>query len=136
MKTSAVHKTFTKRSATNRARISNNGDLLPGVDGRSGAARRYRDIVAQIVIDQVGVDLIAEARLQLIRRFSACAVLAGTMEAALANGESIDITQHAQLASSMVRVASRIGINRRAREIVPTLAQYLASKADAAEDEP
>jgi len=43
----------------------------------------------------------------------------------LANGEAIDIADHALLCSTLVRLSSRIGIDRTAREIVPTLAEYL-----------
>ena len=73
----------------------------------------------------------SEARVQLIRRFSAAAVLAEQLEAKLANGEEIDIAEHAQLCSSLVRLSARIGIDRRARKIVPTLDQYMLGPADA-----
>ena len=36
---------------TNRSRISNGQEILPGVDQRLAIARRYRDLVAQIAID-------------------------------------------------------------------------------------
>ena len=117
------------RKPAARARVTNNHGLLPGTDGRSLICRRFHDIVAAILVDQGGADRCAEARLQLVRRFAAAAVLAEQMEARLANGELIDVTEHAQLTSSMVRVAQRIGINRKAREIVPTLAQYLEGKS-------
>ena len=126
---------MTDKAALNRARVSNGGDILPGVDGRSWVARRYRDIAKAIVIDQGGQDRCAEARLQLIRRFAAAAVLAEQMEAKLANGEVINITEHALLTSTMVRVAQRIGINRRARDIVPTLATYLQTKQATADED-
>ena len=54
------------------------------MDGRSAVARRYRDIAAQIIADMGGASQCAEARLQLIRRFAAAAVLAEQMEARLA----------------------------------------------------
>ena len=47
-------------------------------------------------------------------------------------GESIDLSQHAQAISAMVRVATRLGLQRRARDITPTLAEYLKSKYGAA----
>src|SRR5262249_3763126 len=89
----------------NRSRVTNHNALLPGVDGRSAAARRFRDIIAAIAVDQGGVDRLSEARLQLVRRFAAAAVLAEAMEAKLAAGEQIDIAAHAQLCSTLVRVA-------------------------------
>ena len=58
-------------------------------------------------------------------RFAAAAVIAEQMESRLANGEQIDIAEHAQLASTLVRIAQRIGINRRAKNITPALPDYL-----------
>ena len=69
------------RKASARSRVSNGGHILPDVDGRSAVARRYRDIAAQIIADMGGASQCAEARLQLIRRFAAAAVLAEQMEA-------------------------------------------------------
>jgi len=89
------------------------------------AARRYRDIVNAILVDQGGVDQCSESRKQLIRRFAAAAVIAEQMESRLANGEQIHIAEHAQLASTLVRIAQRIGINRRAKNITPALPDYL-----------
>jgi hypothetical protein len=114
-----------------RSRVSNGNKLLAGVDGRTLVARRFRDLVSQITSDQGGAGQLAEARLQLIRRFSAAAVIAESMEARLANGEEICIQEHALLCSTLVRLAARIGIDRTAREIVPSLAQYLEMKAPA-----
>ena len=108
-----------------RSRVTNGSDVLPGVDGRSLIARRYHDISTAILADQGGPDDISESRLQLIRRFAAAAVLAEQMEARLANGEQIDITQHSTLSSTLVRLATRIGIDRRSRDITPTLTDLL-----------
>src|SRR5271169_2461375 len=112
-----------------RSRISNGHDVLPNVDGRSTIARRYRDITTAIIVDQGGVDQCSESRQQLIRRFAAAAVLAEQMESHLANGEQIDVQQHALLCSSLVRLAQRIGIDRVPKDVTtPTLDQYLANK--------
>ena len=91
------------RKASARSRVSNGADILPDVDGRSAVARRYHDIAVQIIADMGGASQCAEARLQLIRRFAAAAVLAEQMEARLANGHSINITDHALLSSTLVR---------------------------------
>jgi hypothetical protein len=117
-----------------RARVTNHVDLLPGVDGRSVGARRYRDLVLEIVADQGGLEHCASARLQLIRRFAAASVLAEKLEAEIAAGQQIDIAAHAQLCSSLVRIAQRIGINRRLRNVTPSLQDYL--EAHATEVEP
>ena len=118
----------TAGKAQARSRLSNGRDVLPGVDGRSVVARRYRDIIGTVVSDQGGAEHLSEARLQLIRRFSAASVLAEQMEARLARGEEINIQEYSLLVSTMVRVAQRIGIERRARNVTPSLGQYLSNK--------
>jgi hypothetical protein len=113
-----------------RARVTNHNDVLPGVDGRSAGARRYRDLVLEIVADQGGAEHCASARLVLIRRFAAAAVLAEGLEAQFVDGNPIDIGEHAQLCSSLVRLAQRIGINRRLKNITPSLQDYLETADD------
>jgi hypothetical protein len=122
----------TRLSKRQRSRITNGGELLPDIDGRSALARRFKDITAALVVDQGGADRLSEARFQLVRRFAAAAVIAEQMEARLANGGEINIIEHAQLTSTLVRIAQRIGINRRAKDITPALPDYL----DAAGAEP
>ena len=108
-----------------RSRISNGRDVLPDVDGRSLIARRYRDIMSAVASDQGGAEHLSEARLQLIRRFSATSVLAEQLEALLARGEEINIREYSLLVSTMVRVAQRIGIDRVPRDVMASLAEYL-----------
>ena len=125
-----------RRKAHGRSKVSNGNDLLPNIDGRSLIARRYRDITSAIYQDQGGIDHLSEARQQLIRRFAAACVLAEEKEAALARGETIDIAEHALLVSTAVRVANRIGIDRRSRIVSPTLKDYIdAGNDDAVNDD-
>jgi len=114
-----------------RSKVSNGKDILPDCDGRSVIARRYRDIASAILVDQGGADLCSESRKQLVRRFAAAAVLAEQMEAALARGQEISITEHCLLASTMVRVANKIGVDRVPKEIEqdPAVAHYEAELA-------
>jgi len=130
----SAHPTPRYEDKRTRAHISNHYDLLPGWDGRSAGARRYRDLVLEIVADQGGIENLAQARLQLIRRFAAASVLAESLEASLVDGKTIDIAEHAQLCSSLVRLAQRIGINRRLKNITPDLQDYLEANVTEAAD--
>jgi hypothetical protein len=114
-----------RRPSKQRSRLSNGTKLLPDLDGRSAMARRFKDICAAVLIDQGGADQCSESRLQLIRRFSATAVLAEQMEARLANGEEINIAEHGLLCSTLVRIAQRIGLNRALRDVSLTLGDLL-----------
>jgi hypothetical protein len=108
-----------------------NFHYLQGVDRRTQLAKRFKEIVAAIEKDQGGGARLSEARMQLIRRFAATAVLAEQIEVRLASGEEINAQEHALLSSSLVRLVQRIGINRTAKDITPTLSQYRAEFEDA-----
>ena len=76
-------------------------------------------------VEKGGAELCSESRRQLIRRFSAACVLAEDLEERLARGEEIDVERHALLCSTLTRLAQRIGIDRRAKNITPSLSEYL-----------
>jgi hypothetical protein len=120
-----------RRSSKQRSRMTNGTALLPDVDGRSAIARRFKDITSGILADQGGADQCSESRLQLVRRFAAAAVLAEQMESRLANGEQIDIQEYALLCSTLTRLAQRIGIERRARDVTPPDPLQYAREYDA-----
>jgi hypothetical protein len=108
-----------------RDKLTNGSKTLPDTDGRLRIARRFRDIATAILVDQGGAELCSESRRQLIRRFSAACVLAEDLEGRLARGEEIDVERHALLCSTLTRLAQRIGIDRRARNVTPALRDYL-----------
>ena len=109
--------------------MSNHADLLPAiVDGRSAPARRFRDLVNAFVADMGGLDCCSEIRLGLLRRLAATTVQAEILEARMVNGETIDIATLCTLASTTVRLSQRLGLERRARMVTPSLNQYLASR--------
>jgi hypothetical protein len=121
------------RKSKGRSRISNGKDILPGIDGRSAVARRYRDIAAALISDMGGAARMSEARMQLCRRFAAQSVQAESLEARLAMGEPVKVEEHALISSTLVRLASRLGIDRRTQKIVPDLGDYLEAKAKVVE---
>jgi hypothetical protein len=118
----AVH----KREA--RSRVTNGREVLPGIDGRTAAARRYQDLVANLISDAGGEAGMSETRRQLIRRFAALSVQAERLESRVTMGETIDLAEHCAISSTLVRLASRLGINRSAK-LVPPLKDYLEMRA-------
>jgi hypothetical protein len=129
MKSTADRPSLVALSSRNRSRVTNGADLLPNIDGRTATARRYRDLANALVVDAGGLDRCSEARLSLIRRFAAASVLAELLEAKLANGGPVDIAEHAALSSTLVRLAAKIGIDRRARTVVPSVRDYIEGGA-------
>jgi hypothetical protein len=57
-----------------RSRVTNHKDLLPGLDGRTASARRYRDLVNNYVADMGGADCCSDIKLGLLRRLAAVTV--------------------------------------------------------------
>jgi hypothetical protein len=113
-----------------RSRVSNGKDWLANVDQRSSLARRYRDLMAEAIVDSGGVKKCSQARLQLIRRLAALSVQLEALEAKLADGADIDIGEYTSLTSTLVRVVSRLGIDRVSPDVTPpSVAEYMAHKS-------
>lgn len=94
------------------------------LDGRTSAAKALDKLVADIEADLGGRDQLSTIELALIEAFAGATVTLQHLNTRLALGQEIDLSQHAQAVSSMVRVASRLGLQRRAREIIPDPLDY------------
>jgi hypothetical protein len=118
---------LTTTFANARSRITGHTDLLPGLDGRSAGARRFRDLIGAFVSDQGGLDACSEIKVGLIRRLAAASVLAEQLEAKAMSGADVDVSVFCNLASTTVRIASRLGLERIARDIStpPGVADYV-----------
>ena len=116
---SVVDETQEARKRHGRARVTNHADLLPGIKGTSSAARRFRDLVTAFIADSGGLDQCSEIRLSLLRRLAATTVQSELLEAKMVNGEQVDIGLLCQLASTAVRLSTRVGITRMARNVTP-----------------
>ena len=115
------------RQRKGRSRVTNHRDLLPNLDGRSSAARRFRDLVSGYLVDMGGADQCSDIKLGLLRRLAAVTVQSELIEARMINGEAVDIGTLCTLASSALRLSSRLGVERVPRE-VSSLSDYLAAK--------
>jgi hypothetical protein len=124
----AARKRLTLSKVKARSAITNGRDILRDIDGRSIVARRYRDIYHQITEDMGGADRMTEVALQLSRRFASASVILEGMETDLANGKQIDVGDFSLLTGVLSRLASRLGIGRKMRDVTPSLSEYLASK--------
>ena len=63
-------------------------------------------------------------------------VQAEMLEARMVNGDAIDIATLCTLASTTVRLSQRLGLERRARNVTPSVGQYLAARTAPATDAP
>jgi hypothetical protein len=110
-----------------RSKVTN-GNLLPGVDGRSTWMRRLRDVISLHLADMGGEDSISEAEKSIIRRVATLTVELERLElvfalAGEAKPEQIDLYQ--RTANSLRRMLEAVGLQRRCRDVTPSLQDYL-----------
>jgi hypothetical protein len=116
----------------NRSRVTNGSELLPGVDGRSTRGRRLRDLSSLHIADLGGEDAISEAERSIVRRAATLTVELERMEAAFATaGEAkpADLDLYQRTAGNLRRLLEAVGLDRRQRNVTPTIAEYAAQKA-------
>jgi hypothetical protein len=87
------------------------------LDGRTHARKAYDGIVANITSDLGGRDQLSTIENTLVAAFAGVAVHVGDLNAKLLRGDHIDLGEHAVAVSSLVRIASRLGVHRRPREV-------------------
>ncbi len=105
-----------------------NGRLvLTGVDGRTTAARRFKEIIATLSAD-LGGDL-TEAQKAIAARAATLAVWCEQAETDFANGMAFDVQTYATSANAMRRLLADLGLERRSKDITPNLHQYLKGRA-------
>ena len=89
------------------------------IDGRTKGRRKFDAIAAGIASDLGGEDRLSTVQRHLVEAFAGAALHVSDLNARLLLGGKIDVTEHSQVISTLVRIASRIGIHRLARDVSP-----------------
>lgn len=118
---------YTQSAKRTRSRAANGSVLLNGADGRSAVYRRFRDILSQMVVDMGGDP--SEAQLQIARRAASLAVWCEEADAAATRGEKLDITTYTTAANALRRLLEALGLERKQKDVTPSLGQYMRQKA-------
>ena len=87
------------------------------LDGRCQAARFWDAMIADIENDLGGHAELSMIEQTLVQAYVSAALTLQNLNTRLLLGEEIDFSQHSQCVSAMTRVASRLGIRRRAKQI-------------------
>src|SRR3954447_14767503 len=104
-----------KPPSKSRSRISNGSAMLAGIDGRSAPARRYRDILGELISDMGGDP--SGAQTAIARRAAALCVTCEQAESELIAGTSVlDVAEFVTAANSLRRLLADLGLERRARD--------------------
>ena len=124
-----------------RSRVTAGLDLLPNIDGRSHWARIMRDTYHAMLAHAGGADHVPETKRLLARRIACLESELINLEQRFAanraegNHPAIKyLTIYQQLAGSQRRCMEALGWERTARDVTPTLTQYLGTKSREAED--
>jgi hypothetical protein len=119
--------------ARRRAKRATKPQLLTRdqLDGRTNAAKVFDKLVADIEADLAGHDQLTAIERALVEGFAGSYVSLCHLNAQLALGQPVDLSQHSSVVGALCRVASRLGIQRRAKEVGPSsLNRYLETLAE------
>jgi hypothetical protein len=107
---------------------------LDALDRRTRPFKRYETIRGAVLADMGGEENVSEVQKQLVSKFATIAMQLEIMEAAAIDGDTIDVDLFGRAAGHLRRIAEALGLERRQRDVTPTVAEYVASIA--VEEEP
>jgi hypothetical protein len=115
-----------RRKGAKRFKRRDVGDLVE-LSKTSGAARFYAKLVRDIEADLAGRSNLSRIESELIRAFAGCSTRVQYLTHQLMLGDAAEcpISDYANLASTMLRIGSRLGFQRRARDVTPSLGAYI-----------
>ena len=93
---------------------------LRGDPGDTAWARRFRDVLAEILSDIETANVgLSEGQRQLARRCATIAIACARMEGVAAAGNEIDLVQYGTLTDRLGRAFQRLGLRRVPRNVGP-----------------
>jgi hypothetical protein len=99
---------------------------LEALDGRTIAARAVRDLIGAIESDLGGDP--STAQQQIIQRAAVTGAVLEDMATKWLAGGDLDVAMWATLTNVERRLYETLGIERRSKDVTPSLETYLASK--------
>jgi hypothetical protein len=99
------------------------------LDGRTKARKQFDAVVEGIASDLGGEAHLTTVQRHLVEAFAGCAVVVHDINARLLLGQPIDIGEATQAVSSLVRLASRIGVGRHMRDVTD-LTDHITKKIE------
>lgn len=105
---------------------------LDSLDGRTKAARLARALVDNIEADLGGADCLSAGERQLAQRAGVLAAMLESQEAAWLAGDKFNLTDYLASINAQRRVLESLGLQRRTKDVTPTLGEYLQRRASEA----
>jgi len=113
-----------------KVRLLTLGDL----DKRTAAAKRARDLIKKVINDLGGQEQLATGECQIVQRAVLLGVMAEDIETRWLAGEDADPGLLATIANAQRRLLEAVGLQRRAKDVTPSVAAYI-DHIDKADDE-
>jgi hypothetical protein len=107
-------------SANNRSRVTNGTRLFEKIDGRSGPARRFRDLVEAYTSE---FEVTTKADADLIRLAAGLVMKSEELTAATVRGERVDADAVIKMAGQLRRVLA--DLKRRSQSSAPAAASIM-----------
>lgn len=98
---------------------------LADLDKRTVAARAALDLRDSIIEDLGGADAITTMQRAIIDNTATLGAALTDMAASYLAGEGTDLALYATLANAQRRLLADLGLERRARDVTPTLNRYI-----------
>jgi hypothetical protein len=117
------------RAKRPRSALTSGRKLLLRGDVNSAWSRRYHDVLGGLVSDAGGVEMLSEAQAALCRDAACLEIELERMRGALSEGGEVDLDLYGRVAGQRRRILETLGLERRARDVTPTLSAHLAGKA-------
>jgi hypothetical protein len=111
-----------------RSRVGNGKILLAGIDTHTAAYREYRDVVSDLVEHLGSTPSVVQRA--ICEEAAGLVVWCRRERLALLLGEEFNVGAYTTAANSLRRLLADIGQERRAKDITPTLEEYLEAKAN------
>jgi hypothetical protein len=119
-----------KRNGGGKTRLLTLSDL----DSRTRACKHALDLRAGFLADLGGSETASAGERELAQRGAILGAMIEDQEARWLRGDGIQLSEYATLVNAQRRVIADIGLERRARDITPTLHELLANKATTNDD--
>ncbi len=130
MEMSTTRATSDARPLKVRSAVTNGRRLHVVAPGDTKWARRFADVLAEIIGDLGGLSVLSEGQRQLARRCATIAISCERMEGKAAAGQQIDLDLYGALTDRLGRAFQRLGLKRQPRDVTPSLSALLQSFDD------
>jgi hypothetical protein len=129
---SAIRRKSVMLASRSRSSVTNGKRLFVEHRGDTAWARRFRDVLVEIISDLGGLDVLSEGQKQLARRAATLCITCERLEGKAAAGEDIDLAQYGMLTDRLGRTFARLGLKRRPRDVTPDPLVFARTYCDGA----